>query len=222
MQPRVLDLWNFFGIDEERQIYISDANNTQGVKARNYIDACRTVLVHPYMALRMREIFPVSTNVPLSEKKVVLFMSRDTRGVVNGGRRIVNLRLLLHALNEMLSERNQGEQLMLFVDGNYTTHELVRWMSTHVRAMIGPHGGAIYNHRFMGGDSLLYELSPTSRTSTMFWTQASMLGQKYIFTHCKTLNDKEDMVAPVHTIVNILNTHLGKPLQSSPIQRLKL
>jgi hypothetical protein len=78
-----------------------------------------------------------------------VYMSRSDGRASNKGRKVVNEDELLEGITKSLAERNRGEELVVFNPDDYeTTDQLLAWFSENVAAVIGPHGGAMINHRW--------------------------------------------------------------------------
>jgi hypothetical protein len=87
-------------------------------------------------------------------------MSRSHGGAGNGGRRVLNEDEMLDDIRELLSQRKQGEELVLFHElqqepGMTSEHALMAWFHANARAVIGPHGGALFNHRWCARFSVI-------------------------------------------------------------------
>lgn len=55
---------------------------------------------------------------------------------------------MLGSIRALLAERNQGEALVLFLElKSGSRKELMEWFHRNARAAIGPHGGAMFDHR---------------------------------------------------------------------------
>ncbi|KAJ7764274.1 hypothetical protein B0H16DRAFT_1799686 [Mycena metata] len=74
----------------------------------------------------------------------------------------------------------EGEELVVFNPDQFANvKELFAWFAANVIAVVGPHGGAMFNHRWANQDTLLLEFMPTTRLAVMIWEEASVLSQKY-------------------------------------------
>jgi hypothetical protein len=61
----------------------------------------------------------------------------------------MNEEALLKNITAFLAERNRGEELVVFNPGQFSNvSELFSWFSENVIAVVGPHGGAMINHRW--------------------------------------------------------------------------
>ena len=49
---------------------------------------CRTPLIHPFLSARLRELVQLPEALPLKERKVILYLSRQS-GTSNGGRKVI-------------------------------------------------------------------------------------------------------------------------------------
>ncbi|KAL9178528.1 hypothetical protein ACHAXT_001866 [Thalassiosira profunda] len=185
------------------------------VIANRFVYSCRVPLVHPYMALRGHErIVGDLPKIPLSEKKVVLFLSREG---ASHGRNLKNEKALIESIRTLLEQRNKSEVLRVIAKPEKEDFEqLVKFLYTNVTALIGAHGGAMYNHRFCGLDSLVIEIMPSTNLFHGIWEEAMSLGQNYwmpIFPG----QSGHNVEANVPQIIDIFKSQLGKPASNSPV-----
>ena len=62
---------------------------------------------------------------------------------------MLNERELLTGIQALLDERGEGEKLVEFDQDNFASQaELIAWFHENAQAVIGPHGGAMFNHRW--------------------------------------------------------------------------
>ncbi|KAI0766167.1 hypothetical protein BD413DRAFT_605985 [Trametes elegans] len=207
----VEEMWTMLGLDEGRVHFGEDV-----VAAKAVIFSCRAPLVHPWLSMRTLETFGLDPRgEPLSQRKKVVYFSRSHNDTHNEGRKVVNEGELLDGIRQLLAERGQGEELVLYHEMEWPSQrELTSWFHKNVRAVIGPHGGALYNHRWTGRDTLVLELASTAYSSLMFWEEASILGQVYATMLLPPVGDSEsgtDMQADVPAVLEIIRTHIGTP-----------
>ncbi|EJD46978.1 hypothetical protein AURDEDRAFT_164040 [Auricularia subglabra TFB-10046 SS5] len=210
----VEQMWDMLGYGRQGMHY-----NGGCVSAKTILFSCRAPLIHPWLSLRTLEAFglPSIPAVPVQKRKTIMYCSRSHgKGIMNGGRRVLNEEELLRDIRQLLKERNQGEELVLFDPDAYGSQpKLMKWFHDNVRAIIGPHGGALFNHRWAGPDTLLLEMMPTTFTSLMFWEEASVLGQTYATTILQPAGGS-NFNADIHAVLEILLAHLGKPDSRGP------
>ena len=123
----------------------------RGMGAKAIISSCRYPLVHPWLSLKTLETFGLGLqgSVPLQDRKKVAYFSRSHGGTANGGRRVMNEDEMLGTIRALLAERNQGEALVRFHELRFGSRkELMEWFHCDVRAVIGPHGSAMLDHRW--------------------------------------------------------------------------
>ncbi|WVF72520.1 hypothetical protein IAT40_007337 [Kwoniella sp. CBS 6097] len=154
----------------------------------------------------------VDESFDTSTKKTVVYMSRSNGLAANGGRQVVNERKVLRAIENLLVERGKGETLQIYNDASYgTVDELMEFFSKDVLAIVGPHGGALMNHRFAGPGTLLLEFLPTSRMETINYEEASMLNQTYAAIVVEpSQGTRDDMEINPEDVRTILDRNLGK------------
>ena len=110
-------------------------------------------------------------------------MSRSNNLAKNGGRKVVNEDELLTAIRQTLVERNLDEKLVEFDQESYADIQaLSEFMSREVAAIIGPHGGAMMNHRWAALDTLVIEFFPTNLLYYGHWEETCLLNQTVIAT----------------------------------------
>lgn len=137
-------------------------------------------------------------------------MSRSVGETADGGREIKNEAFVLAAIAKLLEERGRGEELEVFNPNEYTLDELVEYCSGRVSAIIGPHGGAIMNHRFAGPETLVLEFFPSTRIEWLNYEEATILGQTYAVVIGDKIDDtQDDFNVDPQLVVSILRDHLG-------------
>jgi hypothetical protein len=139
-------------------------------------------------------------------------LSRDgDHAVLNGGRSVINEKAVIAAIRKLLKERNQGEKLMIFTTSTFKDiSKTMQYFAQHVRAVIGPSGGAVYNQRWAGKDTLILEFMPSGYHFIGFWEEAMLLEQHYWVMMLQS-KENNNMVVPIPRLINILRAHLGKP-----------
>ncbi|KAJ7366261.1 hypothetical protein DFH08DRAFT_1071816 [Mycena albidolilacea] len=107
-------------------------------------------------------------------------MSRSHGGAANPRRRVVDEEADLQGVTTFLNERDNGEELVIFNPDNFQNiTKLFAWFSENVIAVVGPHGGAMINHRWANLDILVIEFMPANRIAMMKYEEASLLSQTY-------------------------------------------
>ncbi|KAI0367618.1 hypothetical protein BV20DRAFT_552485 [Pilatotrama ljubarskyi] len=214
-RPVVAGMWEMLGFGGEKMHYYAGAP----IAAKNIVFSCRSPLIHPWLSLRTLEMFGLDpVGIPLERRRKIVYISRSHGDMLNYGRRVLNEDELLPDIRALLVERGQGEDLVLFHELGLTSpRELMFWFHENVRAVVGPHGGGLYNHRWAGKDTLVLEMMPATHTSHMFWEEASVLGQTYanILLPPSSPGSK-DMYADIPAVLDILREHLGKPDPRGP------
>ncbi|KAJ6608290.1 hypothetical protein B0H10DRAFT_2068320 [Mycena sp. CBHHK59/15] len=206
----VQQLWERLGYDKEHVLY-----NKHGAKAEMMIFSCRAVLIHPWLSLKTLESLGV------------VYMSRSDGRTANPGRRVVNEDEVLAGIKGFLTERNRGEELVVFNPDEFeNTDQLFSWFTSNVVAVIGPHGGSMINHRWATKDTLVIEFMPTTRTAMMIYEEASVLSQTYATIIVEPTDPAgTDMEIAVEDVLSLLREHLGvageDPLKKSYHWRAK-
>ncbi len=149
-------------------------------------------------------------------------LSIPTHLTWNGGREVLNENVVLRTISQVLKDRNRGEELYIWDPKAFeSTREMIDWMSTSVSAVIGPHGGALYNHVWTGKDTLVVEFQPHGFQSMIFYEGAKTLDQKYAVLHLPDEDrNSHNMQVDPNALEEILHEHLSQPLPDSEKVRL--
>lgn len=156
----VQELYARMGFPPERVLHLQPR-----VAARELIFSCRAVLIHPWLSLKTLELLGVShkpasvtrnkaggarpRTLRSTQRLQVVYMSRSDGHTANPGRKVVNEEAVLHGIRSLLAERNRGEELVVFnPDDLRNVTELFAWFAASAIAVVGPHGGAMINHRW--------------------------------------------------------------------------
>ncbi|KAG1655448.1 hypothetical protein FOA52_003927 [Chlamydomonas sp. UWO 241] len=176
--------------------------------ARRFVHTLRTPLIHPWFNEHLHKVLQLP-HKPLNQRKLVLYMSRAQKGsgARNGGRNVVNEGELFDSIRNMLEQRGEGEQLTQW---NTQVHA-ANWQNfsktmASVRAIVGPHGGALY----AAPNTLLVESLPSTRFGVLFWEMLSIMRLNVHVLITETVNAQHDMSADVPSIVRTLENELGK------------
>lgn len=139
-----------------------------------------------------------------------MYMSRSAH-TLNGGRNVVNEKEVIEAITAALEQRGQGETIELFDQDKYSDPQAaIDHFSNNVLAVVGPHGGALMNHRFAGPGTLVLEFLPTSRLEWLNFEEASLLRQTYATIIVDPVaGNTGDMVVNPDDVVEMLARHLG-------------
>ncbi|KAF7316143.1 hypothetical protein MIND_00132500 [Mycena indigotica] len=202
----VQELWKRMGFPENHVVH-----QHKSIAARRLIFSCRAVLVHPWPSLRLLEVLGVpdrhSTSV---QRKKVLYMSRSA-GQASNGRWVINEEAVLATIKSVLEERNLGEEMVIFnADSFHTVDELFSYVSQNALAIVGPHGGAMINHRWAQKDTFILEFMTENRIAMMIHEEASLLSQTYAaIVVPPPRHDSFDLEINVQHVADLLRRHLG-------------
>ncbi|KAG7445099.1 uncharacterized protein BT62DRAFT_951443 [Guyanagaster necrorhizus] len=210
----VKQLWKGLGFDDEHVLYRA----RKDILANRMIFSCRTVLVHPWLSLKTLEAFGIDYMKPSPTRNKILYMSRSERGIHmrNRGRRVLNEPELLSAIEAYLAERGKDEEVVIFSEGMLdNVPKFFKWCNENVMAVIGPHGGAMYHHRWAARGTVVIEMMPTSYTSMTIYEEASVLSQTYavLVVEPSSQGGTNMIINPVH-VVSLLQRHLGVPMRT--------
>ncbi|KAL4245656.1 hypothetical protein ABKN59_010573 [Abortiporus biennis] len=86
------------------------------------------------------------------------------------------------------------------------------WFRMNVRAIVGLHGGGLFNHHWTPQNTLIIEFLTLEFTSLMFWEESSILNQLYVNMFFDSVGYL-DMLADVPAVLDVLNIYLGKNCQ---------
>ncbi|KAJ6507609.1 hypothetical protein DFH09DRAFT_1000142 [Mycena vulgaris] len=218
----VIELWRQMGYSADHVLH-----EQATIAAERLIFSCRAVMVHPWLSLRTLELMGVPRSSPSSNRNKVVYMSRSHGGALNGGRRVVNEDAVLHGITALLEERGRGEQLVMFTAATFgNVSHLLEWFTENVIAVVGPHGGAMINHRWAPNSTLVLEFLPANKIALMIYEEASLLSQTYAaiiaqpVTPAKPIKGvDDDMEVDVRDVVSLLRAHLGVVEREDPLRR---
>lgn len=192
-------------------------HSVKTVSARKLIFSCRAPLIHPYTFKRFLDALDPPADVPFAAKKVVVVMPRGIETDVNGGRRILNQQELTEKLEQLLRDRGQSEKLIVFNHKTFGTfNETRHFFQRHVKAIVAPHGAALYNARFAGKGTLILEIMPSKRFGPYFWEQSHLAEQRYMYYHAESLGLEHNMfIHDVDRVVQWLDKELETPVETT-------
>ncbi|KAL6074117.1 hypothetical protein QOT17_004504 [Balamuthia mandrillaris] len=180
----------------------------RGVYADEMVFPCIMPHIHPWLSLKMSELFKVNLEVPMQERKVISFLSRG-KNVRNKRADLANEAQLLRAIEALLARRNKGERLEVF---DHTKHpsleDTIRYFNYDVKALIGLHGGAFFNLRFCATDTIILEIVSKSVMRHLFWVESELLGMKYNMVVAE--EDREGVHVDIEEMLHILETQLDQ------------
>ncbi|CAK5274613.1 unnamed protein product [Mycena citricolor] len=174
---------------------------------------------------------------------LIVYMSRETGHTSNRGRHVINEEAVLKHLTNYLATRNRGEELVVFDHDSFSYFsELIDWVSKNALAIVGPHGGAMFNHRWCvdlssfissfitsdvkraAQDTLVVEFIPDKHVPAMIWEEVSMLSQTYAAIVVKSVRQgrgpETDMVIDPRDVEDLLARFLdGRENRSLPLRK---
>lgn len=191
-----------YNVGVDHQINVAD-----GVSARRLVYSCNAPR-HPYHVRKFAEEMGVMSReiIPLSERKTVIYFSRRK---ASHGRRVVEEETLIEKLKQLLQRRNKGEKLEVLDGIKGSLSDTIKRFQ-NVRAIIGAHGGALYNARFAHPGTLIMEFVNEKKKNPMwiFWYDSTALGHFYHQVFCA--DQRSDLVCRFEDILNLLDKHLGE------------
>ena len=204
----VVDLWSSLGYPEEKVIY-----NEQRFVASQLIWSCRAPFKNPWLATKaISMLHPKSLEPrPLADRKVVMYMTRNDGRPLNDRRNVINEARLLEEIQQVLDKRGQNEILHVFSHEAFADGaQLKEFISQNVKAIIGPHGGAMFNSIWAGPDTLVVEFLPSKRPALTVYEDAKLREHQYAVLMLDSLNEQNDMEVDTSAVVEILEERLGK------------
>ena len=201
----VYHLLDVMGIPPQKVIWHIRGDTSTVYHANYMIMICIAPPLHPVLWARLRHLLGVKNQLPVSINTTkVMLLTRA--GAVNGGRNVINNQ----QLEEFLQNR-YNSSLMIF-DGSCDLRKAIEVFS-HVRIIIGPHGGAFYNLMYASLNATVIEFAPVlkfgqdirSLPHAIFWALADMLGQPYWRMECQSQNFQHDMRVDIHKLERILD-----------------
>ncbi|KAJ7135871.1 hypothetical protein C8R44DRAFT_869573 [Mycena epipterygia] len=134
----------------------------RGVEAETMIFSCGAVLIHPWLSLKTLEAFGIKYD---AARNKVVYMSRSDGRPSHVGRRVLNEADVLADIRRFLTERNRGEELVVFNPDDYeNADQLFSWFSKTLQA---------------AKPTLLIEMMSTTSCAMMIFEEASVLSQTY-------------------------------------------
>lgn len=114
------------------------------------------------------------------ESNCVLGWMRHSRPV----HRWINYKACQAALLQVLQDRGQNESLLEFNPGRFSSlSEAIQFWYENVRAVVGMHGGGLYNVFWSAPGTAVVEVRPTFQNTTSgslyFWELAAMKNLSY-------------------------------------------
>jgi hypothetical protein len=202
-----------FILDKLNVNQFHNVNTNQKVCAKQIIFSCKTPRIHPYQSLLLNSIMNINNKISLTEKKIILYLSRTTdKQTYNGGRKVINEAELIYYIKQLLTDRNKKERLIFYsdlvIEFNNDLSLIQKYISENVLCILGSHGGAWYHHRWAGENTLLIELLPSKHHAIYFWEESSMYNQRY-FPLIFDSQEHNDMIVNIEKVVNIMKDNLG-------------
>jgi len=196
--PMVKQIMNRLSLHQPTPSRILSASN-------QVVSSCRAPVVHPYLSLRFLELLSLHP-LPIPQRKMILYIKPKQN---NRSWRILNEDDLLQKTRRLLDSRNKNETLVQFDHVDFESLDDMLLFFSNVAAVLG-HGGALFNHRWTGQDTLVMEFVRKTSVTHEFWEEASILGQNYWAFPLDT-SGLRNMTVIVDNVVDVLNRHLGKP-----------
>lgn len=174
---------------------------------------CFAPTLHPYSWRRMQTLVGVR-ELPVEDRKVILYATRSGGKSNNGGMRMVNNdEAVQKLLRTHFAKRGMGEEVIIYHANEYDPMQNLRlWNSA--RAVIGPHGGAMYNSFFCLPDTVVVEFVDLSTPNSIVVNHlvphkaSSFLQHKYWTIPQVTTRN---FMIPLEDLQHILDTEFPLP-----------
>lgn len=215
----VRDLWEALGYKQDKIL-------EPGINfvAARFLWSCRAPLIHPWPTRRFLQALAAghSDEVPIQDRKIIMYMGRSDGHGRNGGRKMLNEAELLAAVTKLVHERAMGEEVQVFDSKAFKdTASLIEFFHAHVGTVIGPHGGALLNHLWTGPDTLVLEMQPSTFQGMGIYEGAKVLDQDHAILMLDSAEDgSTNMYADIPAVVEILHARLGQGVADE--RRLRL
>ncbi|KAK8894246.1 hypothetical protein M9Y10_022681 [Tritrichomonas musculus] len=144
--PNVPKLWQRMGFKE---VIFSKVNKNYTAENLVYIES--TPRVHPHYFVNLRRFLKIPTNPP----KKIIFISRKMSNSYYNQRFILNEDELIEMIFQIYGKNN----VVIYDHHNYTLDETIQLFS-QARAIIGAHGGGMYNQFFAPKSAVIIEIMP--------------------------------------------------------------
>lgn len=168
------------------------------------IHNCIVPAVHPILLKRFQEICGVK-DIPAAERKRVLWMSRAT-GAVNPGRHVLNEDAVLTELRAWAAPL--GLEVEVFQHSKFTNASAIIEYFNGARAIIGPHGGAMFNLMFAPRDTVVVEFMPREMYEHVggpfvLWQLSASLNHVYWRVHAQASG--QNMIVDIPQLLELLS-----------------
>jgi len=198
-----LKFWKIFGFDPSHVV------TKFPVFVKKLIFSCRSVLIHPWYFLQLQQKMKIKVDVPLDQRKYILYLSRN-EGTKNNRRKILNEKELIYEVKKLLQIRNKGETVQIINPLALSIFQIKELLS-QTKAIIAPHGGALYNVLFAPQQTLIIEIIPKERFAIMFFELSSIMQHNYWMIPINSTKEKDNnLIISITDILNILKSQLGK------------
>lgn len=127
-------------------------------------------------------------------------------------------------IQQLLDRRNQSERLEEWDASQFNSHEdVLKYWSTEVRAVVGTHGGALYNVQYATRPSMVIEIWPVTPdgqkahvpTPNVIWEICSTKGLQHWALPVHTSHaGSSDVNVDCGVVVSALEQHLGNEYEA--------
>ena len=92
------------------------------------------------------------------------------------------------------------------------------YFASQVRAVIGPHGGALVNINWASRATGVVEIMPSNLFSVAIYELAGTLGHRYGFMQSPSVNDHNDMTVDIPELMGIVSAVLNSEAGGDALQ----
>ena len=183
--PAVRRLWHLLGFSDTQLVAFPTSPGTTTYSARQLFLICHAPTHHPLLWQRMQSVLARQlSGAAAAQPRKALLLARTRTNALNGGRMMNNQK----EVEELLRFRF-GRNFVLFDAADKTrTLEQTFALFQQAEAVIGAHGGAMYNALWASDAATVVEFMPTNMQTgeiprglagTIFWLNAALLGQAF-------------------------------------------
>ncbi|OHS98731.1 hypothetical protein TRFO_08736 [Tritrichomonas foetus] len=184
MFPNVPKLWKRIGF---KRVVASKINKNYAAKTLVYVESAPKV--HPHYFENIRKLLKIPESDPAKRKKII-FVSRKMSNSYYNQRFILNEDNVIYLLQMMYGKKH----VVIYDHHNYTLDETIELFS-EARAIIGAHGGGLYNQFFSPKTAVVIEILPIKKNGLYpdqknpekvpsfshmaVWSNTQLIGQKF-------------------------------------------
>jgi hypothetical protein len=184
--PAVRRLWHLLGFSDTQLVaFPPHPRNTTTYSARQLFLICHAPTHHPLLWQRMQSVLARQlSGAAAAQPRKALLLARTRANAFNLGRMMNNQQ----QVEELLRFRFRSNFVLFDAADETRTLEETLTLFQQAEAVIGAHGGAMYNALWASDAATVVEFMPTNMQTgalppglagTIFWLNAALLGQAF-------------------------------------------